>query len=54
LTTLNIINELLKFNISLTATTQIEAMPFTTKTQTNPTLEEVRVNMAEMKAEKSQ
>jgi chemotaxis protein CheD len=50
-TVLNSINELLKFNTSLSATTQIEVMPLTTETQANPTLEKVRVNMAEMKAE---
>jgi chemotaxis protein CheD len=44
--------EMLRANLPLNATMQVEALPITTDTQANPTLEEVRVNMAELKAEK--
>lgn len=45
------INSRIKTNLPLNGTMQIEATPITIETQTNPTLEEVRVNMAELKAE---
>jgi chemotaxis protein CheD len=42
---------MLRTNLPINAALQVEALPIITDTQTNPMLEEVRVNMAEMKAE---